>query len=313
MKLNILLFLLVASSIIHGNAQSSQIVANKIQNPVTPYSINNPDMTFEMPEILKEISGLSIAPNQEHLCAINDEQGIIFFIDKKDGTIARELKFHKNGDYEGIETVRDHIYIVKSSGTVYKVKEVAPDSVNFKKGKYLLRKENDTEGLCFDSENNQLLFACKGRACLHSGCQIDGCLTKKSIYSMDLKKNRVSEEPFFEITLTDVQAFLKKNKSEEALKKFDAFTHPEDGQFHFHPSALAIHPITLDVYILASKGKTLIVLNNEGKIIYMEKLKKKVHAQPEGIAFDSDGTLYISNEGKKQGNGKICVFKYHKT
>lgn len=273
------------------------------------YQINSPNQTFEMPEKLKEISGLSISPDGAQLCAVNDEDGSIFFINKKIGKIEKEVPFHNHGDYEGIETVGEHIFVVKSSGTVYKVSIENNDSASFKKAKYLLKKENDTEGLAYDAKNHQLLFACKGRACLHRGCRVDGCRAKKSIYSLDLNRNRVAKEPAFEITIDAVQAFLKKNKSKDELKKFNKFLKPKDGDFNFNPSALAIHPITFDIYILASKGKTLIVLQPDGKIKYIEKLSKKIHDQPEGLAFDTDGTMFISNEGKKEEAGKIYVFQ----
>jgi len=274
------------------------------------YQFDTPDRTFELPESLKEISGLTLSPDGQELCAVNDEHGVIYFIDKKLGEIKREVKFHKNGDYEGIETVGKSIFIVKSTGTVYRVDNLEKDSVSFTKGKYLLKKENDTEGLGFDSKNNQLLFACKGRGCLHSGCTIEGCLTKKSIYRMDMNSNRVAEEPAFEITIESVLDFLKKNKPEQAENKFEDFIDAEDGHLHFHPSALAVHPISGDIFILSSKGKTVIVLGSDGKIKQMEKLNKKIHRQPEGIAFDKDGTMYISNEGKKEKKGKIYVYNY---
>ncbi|MEM6963342.1 MAG: SdiA-regulated domain-containing protein [Bacteroidota bacterium] len=273
------------------------------------YKVNSPDKTFEMPEQLKEISGLTISPDKEHLFAVNDEEGIIFFINKKTGGVVRKVKFHKNGDYEGIECVGDDVYVVKSSGTVYQVNFITADSTSFKKRKYLFRKENDTEGLGYDSKNQRLLFACKGMACLHVGCRIDGCRSKKSIYGLDLKENKLVEEPIFEIKMEEVVAFLQAHKSEEELKRFESIINPEDGDFHFHPSALAVHPLTGDVYVLASKGKKLIVLSATGKIKYVEKLKKKMHTQPEGIAFDSDGTMYISNEGKKEKPAKIHVFR----
>ena len=275
------------------------------------YQFNKPDRIFELRDQLKEISGLTISPDGKQLCAINDENGIIFFIDKKNGEVTRQVRFHKNGDYEGIEAVGENIYIVKSTGTVYKVEDLSQDSVGFKKGKYLLKKENDTEGLGYDAKNNQLLFACKGRGCLHRGCTIEGCMTKKSIYRMDMNRNRVLEQPAFEITIENVLEYLKKHKPEEASNNFEDFIDPEDGHLHFHPSALAIHPITSEVFILASKGKTIMILSPDGKILHFEKLKKKVHTQPEGIAFDPDGTLYISNEGKKEKKGKIYVYNYN--
>jgi len=299
--------------LVNCKAQSPKLTSASEVRKTSPYSINDPDRIFEMPKSLQEISGLTISPNGQDLCAINDEHGVIFFINKNSGEVEREVKFHKNGDYEGIETVGKNIYIVKSTGTLYKVMDLEKDSVSFKKGKYLLKKENDTEGLGYDPKTNNLLFACKGRACLHSGCRVEGCMTKKSIYSMDLNRNRVSKNPLFEIEMKTVQAYLKENKTKKELQDFHKFIGEDVNEFHFHPSALAIHPITQDIYILASKGKTMMVLNQKGQIKFMEKLKKKIHAQPEGIAFDNDGTMFISNEGKKDGKGKVYVFKYQKS
>jgi DNA-binding beta-propeller fold protein YncE len=51
------------------------------------------------------------------------------------------------------------------------------------------------------------------------------------------------------------------------------------------------------------------ILNSTGEIIGLEKLNKKIHSQPEGIVFGKDGTLYISNEGKKEGNGTVSIFR----
>lgn len=302
--------ILCAITLVNCKAQltntSKPILTNKGLNP---YLFNAPSQTFDMPEKLKEISGLSLSPDGKHLCAVNDEQGIIFYINKEKGEVEKEVKFHKNGDYEGIESVGDHFYIVKSSGTVYKVSDLDADTISMKKAKYLFKKENDTEGLAYDKKNHQLLFACKGRACLHDGCRVDGCRDKKSIYCLDLKKNRVAKKPIFEISIKDVQAHLKNTKTpEELVEKYKAFINPKENDFHFHPSGLAIHPTSGDIYILASKGKMMIVLHPDGSIKHMEKLDKKIHSQPEGITFDEDGTMYICNEGKKKKTGKIYVY-----
>ncbi|MFK7775993.1 MAG: SdiA-regulated domain-containing protein [Saprospiraceae bacterium] len=274
-----------------------------------PYSINEPQGMLELPLVLKEISGLTLSPNGEHLCAINDEEGIIYFINKSTGKIDRETKFHGQGDYEGIETVGDKIFVIKSTGTVYEVSDLEKEEVKSKKSKYILKKPNDSEGLALDEKNNRLLVACKSASCFHENCVIHTCKTRRAIYSLNLETDMFDTEPTFEVDLTELQTFLKKNKSADELDIFKKFITLENDYIPFHPSALAIQPMSGDIYILSSKGKTMMILNPEGKIIAFEKLDKKIHTQPEGIVFDKDGTLYISNEGKKGGNGTISIFR----
>lgn len=289
------------------NCKSQMIHA---QSPkVLPYTINNPQRSIELPKALVEISGLTFSPDGAHLCAINDEDGDIFFINKKTGRVDRKLNFNGAGDYEGIETVGNEIFVIKSSGTVYKVDDLEKDQVKAKKTKYLLKKPNDSEGLAFDSKNNRLLIACKSASCLAPNCMLQKNKMTRSIFSLDLKTNKVNPTPIFEINLSELQAFLKNNKSKEELDVFKKFIVLEKDYIPFHPSGLAIHPKSGNIYILSSKGKTMMILSPEGKIIALEKLNKKIHTQPEGIVFDQDGTLYISNEGKKGGNGTISVFQ----
>lgn len=276
------------------------------------YSVNSPQLTFDMPEDLLEISGLTLSPDGKNLCAVNDEMGIIFFINKENGTVEKRVQFGKEGDYEGIEAVGEKIYIVKSTGTVYDVQGFEKDTITLKKSKYLLKKENDSEGLGYDLVNNRLLLVCKGAPCLKTNSTEINCSSKRSVYSLNLDDDSFSPKPVFEITLSAIQEFLKENKTAEELLLFKNYLTPKDDIFKFSPSALAIHPFTQEIYILASKGKTFVVLRPDGSIAEVEKLDKKIHVQPEGIAFDEDGTMYISNEGKKRVQGKIHVFSPEK-
>ena len=278
------------------------------QSNHSTYSINEPLRTLELSPELIEVSGLTFSPNSEHICAINDEEGIIYFLNKKTGQIERTVKFNGQGDYEGIETVGEKIYIIKSTGTIFEVSDLEKAPVSSKKSKYILKKPNDSEGFAFDEKNNRLLVACKSAPCLHSHCTLDACNSKRAIYALDLITNKFLPDPIFKIDLVELQNFIKNNKTGEEKTKLAKFIKLKDNIIPFHPSALAIHPMTNDIYILSSKGKTMMVLDSTGKIIGMEKLDKKIHTQPEGIVFDKDGTMYISNEGKKGGNGTISIF-----
>ncbi|MEY4905330.1 MAG: hypothetical protein RLZZ292_3145, partial [Bacteroidota bacterium] len=202
------------------------------------------------------------------------------------------------GDFEGIELVGNTIYASRSKGKIYAITNFEAATPTIESYETALNKESDVEGLGYDAKRNALLLTCKGAT--------TSDIFKRSVYGFDLKTKQLSAAPLFEISLEAIRAYLKTNdlESDESFKKFlgEGLT-----EFAFGPSAIATHPKTGDYYILSSIGKTLMVVSSEGKILYFEKLNKAIHTQPEGITFDTDGTMYISNEGKKS-TGKILRF-----
>jgi len=116
--------------------------------------------------------------------------------------------------------------------------------------------------------------------------------------------------PKYTISLEAVKHFLNTNQSLEYFDKLIKVFKPEE-EFIFGPSGIAVHPVTGEIYIVSAVGNVLIVLNRKNEIMHLQKLRKKVHQQPEGITFDQKGNLYISNEGK-EGKGKILMFSYMK-
>lgn len=276
-------------------------------DPVFPdfdllYDLSAPDQTFELPGKLDEISGLSLAAGGRFFVAIQDEDGTIFEIDKRSGEVRREIDFWKDGDYEGIEAVGDEVYAVKSSGTLYRVRYSDENYLAVEKYNGRLGSRNDVEGLAYDAKRRRLLLACKGAA-----GDSEDYRFKKAVYSFDLERMEIDSLPAYLISLEDVQAYLGTSPSVRKMEKLIEYFSLDKSEFVFSPSAIAIHPHTGHIYIASSVGKLLMILREDGQILHIEKLKKSIHPQPEGLCFDADGTLFVSNEAR---GGKATIHRF---
>ena len=267
-----------------------------------PYDLTEPDKELKLPKKLLEISGLSTF-NQDpnYLLGVQDENGVIFFVNRESGRVDREVRFWKDGDYEGIEMVNTDIFVVKSTGTIYQVSNYDEEVPVVTKFNFFLNSENDIEGLGYDPVNHRLLLACKAKA-----AEGDEYRFKKGIYAFDLASKTMPEKPVILITQDEIHDYLG---TAPQIRKLDKVVEFFNSNFAFSPSGLAIHPFTGNIYISSSVGKLLLVVSPEGQVLHIEKLSKKVHPQPEGICFDNNGNLYMANEGKS-GDGMIYRFDY---
>jgi uncharacterized protein YjiK len=273
------------------------------QSSSFPYQLDQPSTTYELPESLKEISGLSLAVNGDMIAAINDEEGVIYLLDKKTGQLNESIGFREEGDYEGIEIVGNDAWVIKSSGKLYQVKDYRSESRQVVKYDSFLNKENDVEGLGYDPQRNSLLIGCKGKS-----LGAEDPSPQKAIYEFNLDSRMMMTDPVYLLTLPDIQKFLEHLGADDHPARLQEEFSSEDQELKFSPSGMAVHPLTGDLYVTSSKGKMLLVLSPKGEILHLVKLKKSVHAQPEGICFDQEGTLYIANEGKED---KARIYKFH--
>jgi uncharacterized protein YjiK len=245
-----------------------------------PYALTSPSVIIYLSnEDLREISGLSPTKEEGVFCAIADERGEIYFVrGDGGGVVLRTVNFLEKGDFEGVEAVGETLYAVKSNGNVYEVSRWKNNRKPcVKVYETPLKKSNDIEGLGFDPRRNTLLIACK---------QDPESDTTRCIMAFDLNSKQLHPKPAYSIDPKQVQALVP--------------TLPGEKSTYFSPSGVAIHPKTNDVYILSSSKKCLVVLDyNTGKIKYASRLDKQVLPQPEGIAFDKAGNLFLSSEGKK--------------
>jgi len=78
--------------------------------------------------------------------------------------------------------------------------------------------------------------------------------------------------------------------------------------FPIYPSALAVHPKTGDIYIASGAGGLLFVLNPDGALVHIERLREDSYLQIEGLAFRPNGTLLMASEGKDKP-GELYEFE----
>ncbi len=267
------------------------------------YNLNNPDTSILLMPELEEISGIAIGENPNQITAIEDEDGKLYTFDTYTGALISKKRFHHKGDYEDLAFVGDHLFILKSNGNIYELFDEGADTLTRIKHKTTLSKHNNLEGLCYDKAHNQLLIACKG--------DVNEEYTNdlaRAVYRFDLETKKLVPEPMIVITLEEFKSFIRKSKNNHLLEKFSPYL--KSKKMRFAPSAIAIHPFTKNIYLMSSRGKMMMVLNPKCEIIHLEKMDKIIHRQPEGMFFDKNANLFISNEGKG-GIPKIFMFKYN--
>jgi uncharacterized protein YjiK len=283
------------------------LISEATAQPDFPYDLDNPVKKIYLPSILEEVSGQTLI-NDEIIIFIQDEEGDLFFYDLKEERLIKRVDFGKDADYEDVALVGDEVYVLRSNGLLFRLKNYEDENeIKTKEIETRLSKKNNCEGLAYDPVENRLLIALKGDPEVHDDQDFDGY---KAIYAYDFEQEKVSKKPAYLIE-------LKKIKDLENASLYEKWSHriaetfEESGDIRFQPSAIAIHPLTDQIYILASVGKALVVMNRNGDLESIQQLDKWRFVQPEGIAFGADGTLYISSEGDG-GNGMLMIFEMRK-
>jgi uncharacterized protein YjiK len=269
--------------------------SGKIKNSgVYKYDLAHPQKKWKLHPDLEEISGNTWVDNN-HLLVIEDLTPNLYLLrlDPDTAIIEKKVQFReqspgKKFDVEDVTMVNNTVYALWSHGAIFKINnwQTTPE---VKEIKTFLKKENNTEGICYDPVTKNLLVTCKDESDIE-----DEKKSTRAVYEFDLNGDSLKGEPFMLI-----------HKKE--FKKL------ADEKIEFFPSAIAVHPITHDIYILSTKEtKCMAVFKHSGELISFELIDKDLLPQPEGICFSPDGTLYISTEGKKGEPGYLCRFDFAK-
>lgn len=252
------------------------------------YDFNAPEK-FIMPGSLLEISGISFYQgNGKVVYSVQDEDGLLFKQNWGD-TKQTNVKFASGGDYEDVAILNETVFILKSSGTIlsFPLAETSAEKTEkVREWKNILPK-GEYEALYADQDNQTLYALCKN-------CNVDKKSKDATGYALtyDPKSDVLAISADFKIRGEQVEAFGHSIKS------------------GLRASALAKNPQTGEWYILSSVHKLLVIANPDWTIKEVHALNPAFFLQPEGIAFDNEFNLYISNEGDEISAGNILKFKY---
>lgn len=255
------------------------------------YDLSKPCASYGLPDSLYEISGLTDI-DEAHIGCVQDEKGIIFRYSLPEARIDSRSAFYVDGDYEGITLAGDDMYVLRSDGYLFRIKD-------YMNGKSVVSDSVDTEipvhnneGLCYDEKNNVLLIAAKGKI-------------KKSEDMQDLRfvygcKPGSLEMIDTAILIIDIDDIAYKMKESGISVPVSTKKNGETKyvSLKFMPSSIAVHPVTDRLYILSAVDNLLAVFNRNGAVEQIHVLPETLFPKPEGITFLPNGDMFISNEGK---------------
>jgi hypothetical protein len=253
------------------------------------YDINNP-VTFAMPNSLHEISGISfLNDNADSICAIEDETGKLFYFTLGSEKI-NHSKFEKKGDFEDVAVLnKNTVAVLRSDGSLFlfATSEIGKEKIDSVQEFIKILPEGEYEGL--GVADGKLFVLCKK-------CMDDNEKKEVSVFTLQQNDSSIlAVTGSIKIDLSPIPPDEKKG----------------NGKGKFHPSCIAKNPVTHEWYIISAVNNLLLVLDEQWKIKESFPLNPSLFKQPEGMAFNARGDLYISNEGGS-GTANVLLFKYHK-
>lgn len=252
-----------------------------------PFNFLQPDKIYDMPDLLKEISGIAFADENTIYC-VQDEMGIVFKYDISKEDISGMFRFTDIGDFEDLAIRKEKVYVLRSDGTLFWFNHQNFDG----KINQIVVPVNclNMEGLDFNPVNNQFYLACKDQL-------IDSQDKNRTIFSIHADK----------MTNPQVAIVVSSAKINEMLAK--KYPEIDNSRMQINPSAFAIHPQTGEKYVLSASSRLIAIFDKE-QLTNIYPLPAEIYYKPEGLTFSPDGDLFISSEGIKNGyvDGQIFFF-----
>lgn len=253
------------------------------------YDLDHPDRRITLPAELLEVSALTDIDVRTVAC-VQDEQGAVYMIDINSGKVTGKSVFAAPGDYEGLTRVGDRLYALRSDGLIHRLKKAG--GAYIQEDTFRLKVSNQNiEGLGFDERTQVMLIAAKDNLKGDKAVR-----DERFIYGWDLLTDRQLPEPVLTLSVERIAGQARAIGVKLPVRRTPKGVERVD--FKLRPSSIAMHPIEDRYYLLSAQDHALLVLDRQGVLRELFFLDPVLFPKPEGITFQADGTLLISNEGK---------------
>jgi uncharacterized protein YjiK len=265
----------IAAEVKEVSAKRKQALQRRLAEADASPTQVKPVARWVLPAELAEISGLALTSNGQ-LLTHGDEQALIYVIDPLTGIttgrffVGRGLR----GDFEGITTVGNDIWLMQSNGRLYRFQQGSDGArVPYEIRETNLGKECEFEGIAYQQDSAFLVMPCKH-------------ITEKGVSDEQLLIYRVRLQGSQVGAISQLSVPIDRVVGENKWKKFE-------------PSDITIDPNTGNYVIIASQQKGMIVLTPAGEVLRSEALPGR-HPQAEGIAITKDNILIVSDEATQE-------------
>ena len=241
---------------------------------VAGYDFREPLRSIELPKALREVSSVAAIDDNELAC-LQDEKGMLYFVDLGSGRVLRRAKFGKKGDYEGLAYRDGEFWVLRSDGLILALEKDGDRYRAVREAKASTGNE-EFEGLAIDKARGQLILAPKDRLPGRANS------SQRQLYRVDPKSLEIDRTPWRTL---DFKALRDAHEAVGLEKP------------RLRLSEVAVDPAGDRLWLLSAVDRMLVVVDLQGNVVGQHIFTPEEMPQPEGIAFLPDGRVVLASEG----------------
>ncbi len=268
--------------------------------PALPgYDLTRATSSFELPAELTEISALTDIDDHTVAC-VQDEVGIVYFIDLRTGAVARRDPFGPAGDYEGITRANGSLWVIESSGRMVELVPVA-EGHTVRREMTLDLAHDDIEGLGYDPGTKTLLVAPKDQP---SGTKSER--RARRVFAFD-PESGAQATLALETSIDRIEADAGKAGIPLPYKTTKQGREKLSLKVRF--SSIAVHPYSDQFFALSAVDAAVLAFGRDGALQGAHCFDPVAMPKLEGMTFLPNGDLVLASEGV-EGPARLHVFRY---